>query len=124
MATMNAETLKRERETLRAETARKIEALVPGFGIDLFRDQLVVHAIPGTGYRSIDVRFGIIDLDRPGEFGFQVNCPATGSFDPTDRNDETTRMCKALAAVMDNAAALKETLREYDEAAKQLAAAG
>lgn len=124
MTTKNADTLKREREALRDATARKIEALVPGFDIDLFRDQLVVHAIPGTGCRSIDVRFGSVDLDRPGEFGVRVNVPATGSFDPTDRADGTTRMCLALAAVMDNAAALEGTLREYDEAAKRLAADG
>ena len=89
MTTKNADTLKREREALRDATARKIQVLVPGFDIDLFRDQLVVHAIPGTGCRSIDVRFGTVDLDRPGEFGVRVNVPATGSFDPTDRADGT-----------------------------------
>ena len=124
MTTMNTDTLKRERETLRAATTKKIETLLPGFEIELFRDQLLIHAIPGTRRRSLDVRFGTFDFDCNGEFGIRVNVPATGSFDPTDNADNTTRYCLALAAVMDNATALKEMLREYDEAAKALAAGG
>ena len=120
MAPKTEEELRREREALRERTRKTLEGLVPGFEIELFRNQMVVYAIPGTSRRSVDVRFGDLDLDGPCRFDIRINLPATGSFDPTDRDDATVRMCLAVSRIVDNAAAIKETLRRYDAEAREL----
>lgn len=120
MDTKTEETLRREREALRKRTLKTLEALVPGFEIELFRNQMVAHAIPGTSRRSVDVLFGDLDLDGPVKFDVRINLPATGSFDPTDRDDATVRMCLAVSRIVDNAAAIKEMLRRYDAEAREL----
>ena len=146
MDTKTEETLRREREALRKRTLKTLEALVPGFEIELFRNQMVAHAIPGTSRRSVDVLFGDLDLDGPVKFDVRINLPATGSFDPTDRDDAKIRInvycarpgmiigrngegIEALRAdvekiaskpVMLNAVAIKETLRHYDAEAREL----
>ena len=120
MDTKTEETLRREREALRKRTLKTLESLVPGFEIELFRNQMVAHATPGTRRRSVDVLFGDLDLDGPVKFDVRINLPATGSFDPIDRDDATVRMCLAVSRIVDNAAAIKETLRRYDAEAREL----
>ncbi len=114
------EDLKREREALRDRTRKTLEGLAPGFEIELFRNQMIVYAIPGTSRRSVDVRFGNLDLERPCEFEIRINLPATGSFDPTNRDDATVRMCLAASRIVDNAPAIKEALRRYDAESREL----
>ena len=120
MAPKTEEELRREREALRERTRKTLEGLVPGFEIELFRNQMVVYAIPGTSRRSVDVRFGDLDLDGPCRFDIRINLPATGSFDPTDRDDATVRMCLAASKIVDNAIAIKKALRRYDEEARAI----
>ena len=120
MAPKTEEELRREREALRERTRKTLEGLVPGFEIELFRNQMVVYAIPGTSRRSVDVRFGDLDLDGPCRFDIRINLPATGSFEPTDRDDATVRMCLAASKIVDNAIAIKKALRRYDEEARAI----
>ena len=114
------EDLKRERKTLRDRTRKTLEGLAPGFEIELFRNQMIVYAIPGTSRRSVGVQFGNLDLERPCEFGIRINLPATGSFDPTNRDDATVRMCLAASRIVDNAPAIKAALRRYDIESREL----
>ena len=112
--------LKRKREMLRDKTRKTLEALVPGFEIELFRNQMVVYAIPGTSRRSVTVQFGNLDLERPRGFEIRINLPAMGSFDPSNREDATVRMCLAASKIVDNAPVIKETLRRYDIESREL----
>ena len=120
MATKTEEELKREREALRDRTRKTLEGLVPGFELELLRNQMVVYAIPGTSRRSVDIQFGDLDLESPCRFDIRINLPATGSFDPTDRENATVRMCLAASKIVDNAVAIKEALRNYDEEARAI----